>query len=354
MIENDAHKLIQKAILYQVSDIHIMPASTHYRIYFRINGQLIPQKQVDLNLGKRLISYFKYLANMDVGEKRKPQSGACDFLFDEEMAPIELRLSTISDVHILESLVIRIIFSHFHQASRIQCYFPQVLELLRQFIRRKSGLILISGPVGSGKTTTIYQLLSERMDQEALQVITMEDPVEIKEERFLQTQVNYKAGITYDLLIKSALRHHPDVLFIGEIRDEETARMTVRGALTGHLMIATIHATNCLGVIGRLEELDVTPQQIEQTLIAVISQRLIPRHCPFCRSDNLLSCLHFEDQHKRAAIFEILYDSDLKSLLSKQSNLNFSSNFIPLNHSLRKAWAYGYINKKQFHHFEII
>lgn len=354
MIEQVAHKLIQKAIRYQVSDIHIMPATNHYQIYFRIHGQLMPEKSIDLIFGKKIISYFKYLANMDVGEKRKPQSGACDFPLGEEMAPIELRLSTISDVNILESLVIRIIFSHFHQASQIQSYFPQVLELLHQFVRCKSGLILISGPVGSGKTTTIYQLLSERMDQEALQVITMEDPVEIKENRFLQTQVNYKAGITYDVLIKSALRHHPDVLFIGEIRDEETARMTIRGALTGHLMIATIHATNCLGVIGRLEELEVTPQQIEQTLIGVISQRLIPRNCPFCQSDNLISCFHLKDHQKRAALFEILYGSDLKSLLSKSTSLNFSSNFTPLNHSLRKAWAYGYISKKQFHHFEII
>ena len=225
---------------------------------------------------------------MDVGEKRKPQSGAAHLMVDDHA--IELRFSTITNVLLLESLVIRVIRQQAKNQPTIRTYFPEDILLLTSLIRRKSGLILFSGPVGSGKTTTIYQLLRARMAEETLQIITMEDPVEIYEEKFLQTEVNEMAGISYDVLIKSSLRHHPDVLMIGEIRDEETARMSIRGALTGHLMIATIHAKDALGVIARLQELKVTNEQLKQTLIGVVSQRLVPRYCYKCKGDCLPDC----------------------------------------------------------------
>lgn len=320
-----------------------------YCIYFRVNGKLTQFEIKKIEWGKRLISYFKFLANMDVGEKRKPQSGAAHLIVDDH--PIELRFSTITNVLLLESLVIRVIRQQAKNQPTIRTYFPEDILLLTSLIRRKSGLILFSGPVGSGKTTTIYQLLRARMAEETLQIITMEDPVEIYEEKFLQTEVNEMAGISYDVLIKSSLRHHPDVLMIGEIRDEETARMSIRGALTGHLMIATIHAKDALGVIARLQELKVTNEQLKQTLIGVVSQRLVPRYCYKCKGDCLPDCDWLPLENKRSAILEILAGTDLKSALTAQEQ---DLNFLTLNQKLRKAWACGYIDKNSLTQFEIL
>ncbi len=286
---------------------------------------------------------------MDVGEKRKPQSGATHLEIDSKA--VELRFSTMTNVLLLESLVVRVIRQQLKSNYSVQTYFPQDIDCLRSLLNRKSGLVLFSGPVGSGKTTTIYQLLRERMAQETVQIITMEDPVEIYEANFLQTEVNELAGISYDVLIKSSLRHHPDILMIGEIRDEETARMAIRGALTGHLMIATIHAKDTLGVIARLQELQVTPEQLKQTLIGVVSQRLVPRYCYQCEGDCRPFCTLTPLGTKRAALLEILTGQALRETLFFHDT---PQSLVTLNQKLRKAWACGYINEKTFTQFEVI
>lgn len=346
-VEEVARRLIYQALTAGVSDIHLLPQKETYHVYFRINGRLNLLQTESVDWGKRLISYFKFLANMDVGEKRKPQSGAAHL--EVEMIPVEMRFSTITNVLLLESLVIRLIRQQRQTLSKVRTYFPQEIETLRRLVRRKSGLLLFSGPVGSGKTTTIYQLLRERMAQEVIQVITMEDPVEIYEPHFLQTEVNERAGITYDQLIKASLRHHPDILVIGEIRDTETARMTIRGALTGHLMIATIHAKNVYGVIARLQELGVSDEQLKQTLIGVVSQRLVPRYCPRCGGSCQADCQQFGVESKRYALLEQLSGAALQATLSKEH-----ASFSTLNHQLRKAWAYGYIDEKIYTEFEVV
>lgn len=329
-----ARDLIKEAIREEVSDIHLLPSEEGYALYFRHFGQMDFVDLKPLDWGKRLISYFKYLANLDVGEKRKPQSGAIHYQF--ERGRVELRLSTITNVDLLESLVIRVLRHQARKESEVSLIFPWDLERVRRLVSRKSGLILFSGPVGSGKTTTIYQLLRDRLTRENLQVITMEDPVEIIEKDFLQTEVNQGAGITYDVLIKASLRHHPDILLIGEIRDEETAKMVIRGALTGHLMIATIHAKNSLGVIGRLQELSVSNQQISQTVIGIISQRLIPLETSGV-------------SRKRSVILEILEGENLADFLKEGE-----SSFMSLNHKLRRAWACGYITRTTYDQFEVV
>lgn len=350
MIELDAQNLIQAAAKVGVSDIHVLPKDeTIYSIYFRINGRLELHQEQPSEWGKRLISYFKFLANMDVGEKRKPQSGAAHFKIDG--VNIELRFSTITNVLLMESLVIRVIRQQLKSSASVQTYFPNDIIRLRQMLRRKSGLVLFSGPVGSGKTTTIYQLLRERMVEETIQVITMEDPVEIYESQFLQTEINESAGISYDVLIKSSLRHHPDILMIGEIRDELTAKMVIRGALTGHLMVATIHAKNTLGVIARLQELAITDEQLKQTLIGVISQRLVPRYCQQCQGICRTTCDTFSISQKRAAILEIL---DGPSLYQALAGTKKDHQTASLNHKLRKAWACGYIDQKTYLQFEVV
>lgn len=334
-MEEIANALIQEAIREEVSDIHLLPREEDYALYFRHFGQLDFVENKPLDWGKRLISYFKYLANLDVGEKRKPQSGAIHYQF--ETGRVELRLSTITNVNLLESLVIRVLRHQVRKDAMISAIFPSDIDRIQKLVKRKSGLILFSGPVGSGKTTTIYQLLRNRLSQENLQVITMEDPVEIIEKEFLQTEVNQGAGISYDVLIKASLRHHPDILLIGEIRDEETAKMVIRGALTGHLMIATIHAKNTLGVMGRLQELSISDQQISQTVIGIISQRLIP--VQMVKGDN----------RKRALILEILEGDQLNQFLREGK-----TDLVDLNQKLRRAWAYGYIKEETYTQFEVV
>lgn len=347
-IEDSARQLIQNAVKVGVSDIHILPEKEEYAVYLRVNGKLERQSAESIEWGKRLISYFKFLANMDVGEKRKPQSGAAHMTVDG--TDVEMRFSTITNVLLLESLVIRLIRQQRQHSTMVRTYFPQDIACLRRLVRRKSGLILFSGPVGSGKTTTIYQLLRERMDKEAIQIITMEDPVEIYEPRFLQTEVNERAGITYDQLIRASLRHHPDILMVGEIRDEETARMAVRGTLTGHLMIATIHAKNVRGVIARLQELGVSDEQLRQTLIGVVSQRLIPQYCVRCEGGCRSNCDHLSIEMKRLALLELLVEGDIQHMMS----YSHEPCFISLNQKLRKAWAYGYIDAATYQSFEVV
>ncbi|UUX34232.1 competence type IV pilus ATPase ComGA [Fundicoccus culcitae] len=350
MIETLAQAIIKAAVSSGVSDIHILPQSQLYHVYFRVNSQLVFYQHLSIDLGKRFISYFKFLADMDVGEKRKPQSGAAQLPILEQL--VELRMSTITNVNLLESLVIRVFAQQPTQNQTIQTYFPNDLVILRQLFLRKSGLILFSGPVGSGKTTTIYQLLRERIAQEPLQVMTMEDPVEIYEQSFLQTQVNEKAGISYDTLIRASLRHHPDILLIGEIRDETTAKMVIRGALTGHLMIATIHAKNALGVIARLQELGISDEQLRQTLIGIISQRLVPRLCCLCHDKCHRYCTHLPTHQKRSAILEILTADELHRTLYQKTEQALPT--LSLNRKLRKAWAYGYITEKAYQQFELV
>lgn len=350
MIETLVQAIIKAAVTSGVSDIHVLPQAQMYHVYFRINSQLVFYQHLSIELGKRFISHFKFLADMDVGEKRKPQSGATQLSLNDQI--VELRMSTITNVNLLESLVIRIFAQQPKVSQAIQTYFPNDLTILRQLFMRKSGLILFSGPVGSGKTTTIYQLLRERVEQEPLQIMTMEDPVEIYEQAFLQTQVNEKAGINYDTLIRASLRHHPDILLIGEIRDELTARMVIRGALTGHLMIATIHAKNAEGVIARLQELGVTDEQLKQTLIGIVSQRLVPRHCFLCQGRCHMSCNHLPTNQKRAAILELLTGNELQKALNHSKQDHFPK--LSLNRKLRKAWVYGYINQKAYQQFELV
>ena len=216
-----------------------------------------------------------------------------------------------------------------------------MLELLDH----KSGLVLFSGPTGSGKTTTIYHLLRRKYADEPLQIITMEDPVEIEEPLFLQAEVNEAAGITYDLLIRQCLRHHPDILVIGEIRDQETAKMVVRSALTGHLVIATIHAKESFGVLERLRELAISSEQIKQTLLAVVSQRLIAKYCPLCSGKCTIHCAHYHVNEKSAAIYEILAGKELQNHLQNKED---GKRFVTLNDKLRKAYACGYITEKNY------
>lgn len=348
-----AHHLLTMADSFRTSDIHVLPEQKHYDIYFRLNGQMDKQFYLDREEGSRLISYFKFLSNMDVGEKRRPQSGSMTFKLKEKS--VDLRFSTISNYQSQESLVIRLLKQKGPGKQEVGSFFTFEWEVLKKLVDSKSGLLLFAGPVDSGKTTTMYNLVKNRLEGEKQQVITVEDPVEIEEVTFLQTQVNETAGISYEHLLKSSLRHHPDVIIVGEIRDEETAKMVMRGALTGHLIVASIHAKNCRGVISRLMELGISLTILQQTLIGIAFQNLIPLYCSLCGENCQTFCTHYPRDRKRAALFEVKTGKSLNNWLledtiEENKEASVERDF---NHLLGKVKTYGYISEKTFNRYLI-
>lgn len=266
-IKKAVDSLIEEAINQRASDIFFLIQDNKMVINFRIITGIVNQASYSMNEGKEIINYLKFAAQMDIAEHRRPQVGAFEYEFEHKK--YYLRLSSIGNYLDYESLVMRVIY----QISEGNYFFDEQVQLLKK-LTQKRGLILTSGPTGSGKTTTMY-MLAKYVGQNKM-VMTIEDPVEIHESSFLQTQVNLEAGITYLSLLEAALRHRPDILIIGEIRNTPTARLAVNAALSGHLVFATVHAKSTLQTISRLENLQVNSTEINNCLTAVCYQRLLP------------------------------------------------------------------------------
>jgi competence protein ComGA len=252
----------------RIADLYILPYKNYYRLMVADQGQLELFKKVSLDYGQRFITYLKYRADMAVSEHRRPQLGAMDWHLGPEK--VNLRLSSVGDYQGRESLVVRFIYQL--TSANYHLLFPQQWHNLKALLHRR-GLILFAGPMGSGKTTTMYQLARELADHQI--VMTIEDPVEIAEPRFIQLQVNELAGMDYQQLLRLGLRHRPNVFIVGEIRDPQTAQMTIQAALSGHLVLGTIHAQNVYGVLARLEQLGVAPYYLDQVLNGICYQRLL-------------------------------------------------------------------------------
>ena len=240
IIEQKCMQLIHRARVYEASDIHLLPRENAYDILFRKYGRFEKVDEIPSELATRVISYFKFLSSLDISEKRKPQSGAFQKNIDDAM--YSFRISTLPSTFQKESLAIRILRQNSTVPLMSLCHFQESAEELYRLVEQGSGLILISGATGTGKTTTLYSLLHHCAHNLALHVISLEDPVESTQEQLLQIQVNERAGITYSSGLKAILRHSPEVIMIGEIRDKETAKIAVEAAFSGHLVISTIHA----------------------------------------------------------------------------------------------------------------
>lgn len=267
MVQELGKKIIAEAVQNRAQDIYIIPKKDFYELYMRIGDERKFIDDYEHQFMANLISHFKFVAGMNVGEKRRSQLGACDYHYDEDKT-IALRLSSVGDYRSYESLVIRLLFDGRHD---LKFWFNGMNLILKEIKGR--GLYLFSGPVGSGKTTLMYQLVKEKFSSR--QVITIEDPVEIKQDDMLQLQLNESIDMTYDNLIKLSLRHRPDILIIGEIRDKETARAVIRASLTGAVVFSTIHARSIPGVYARLLELGVSKEELENALRGIAYQRLI-------------------------------------------------------------------------------
>lgn len=274
-IKKVVEQLLQYAITKHASDIFLLPQRNNYYLQYRTSSGLSEYQTQKRKQALEIINYFKYAAQMDISEHRRPQVGAMIFLWQEK--EYYLRLSSIGNFDDQESLVIRVIY----QIDQSNYFFPEQIKQMKE-LAQKRGLIITSGPTGSGKTTTMYEIAKELSKNKV--VMTIEDPVEVYERSFLQTQVNNEAKISYQTLLKAALRHRPDILIVGEIRDHGTARVAVDAALSGHLVLATVHAKSTLQTIDRLKGLGIEPEELINCLTAVSYQRLLP-------TLNGLSCL---------------------------------------------------------------
>lgn len=345
-IEQLAERVISNAVRSNATDIHFLPRKTDTLIQLRIGNKLIPTFTIPRQDCDRLISHFKFTASMDIGERRRPQSGA--FSYEVNGQIIGLRLSTLPASN-SESLVIRLLPQGqqfpLHQLS----LFPAMTRKVINLLKLSHGLIIFTGPTGSGKTTMLYSLLNQTSHIFHRNVITLEDPIEKDYDQVLQVQVNEKAGVSYTTGLKAILRHDPDIIMVGEIRDKETAQIAVRAALTGHLVLSTLHTRNAKGAIFRLQEFGVNWQEIEQTLVAVTAQRLVELTCPFCIDECSPHCFSY-GRFKRANIMELLSGRALHAVLQEVSGRKPVAPYPyrTLKDYMIKGIALGFIKQSEF------
>ena len=266
-MEKLAKKLLEEAIENDAHDLYILPHESLYQLYFRTDNGRILAAELEVGSALALISHFKFVAGMNVGEKRRSQLGAC--FYSLSAGGRRLRLSSVGDFEGRESLVIRLLHDG---KENLRFWFEEDLEQALELVRQR-GLYLFSGPVGSGKTSLMYHLAKTGFQDR--QVITIEDPVELVDPDFLQLQLNDMIGSSYDELIKLSLRHMPDLVIVGEIRDERTARAVIRASLTGYTVFSTVHAKSIAGVYGRLLELGISRGELTNALCGTVYSRLI-------------------------------------------------------------------------------
>ena len=283
--------LLENAYKLQASDIHLEPQEKYLQIRYRIDGKLILIYKASNKISNFLISYLKLISNLDIAEKRLPQDGK--FIFSAQN--IDIRISTIP-VLFGEKVVLRLLGNKENLLNLNQMGFSKMnLKYFKDMISASSGLIVITGPVNSGKSTLLYASLNylNRLDTK---IITIEDPVELNLDGINQMQVNQKAGMDYAVALRASLRQDPDIVMIGEIRDEMVAKQAITTALTGHLVLTTLHTKNALGVPARLIDLGVSPVMLSIALLGMTSQRLVRKICPKCKisykpSENSLEAL---------------------------------------------------------------
>jgi len=332
--------IIDEAVKARASDIHLHPGEDKLAVRYRIDGTLHEMFSLPITTLTQLISRIKIMAGMNIAEHHRPQDG--QFSVNTKGRLIDIRVAIIATVY-GEMAVMRLLDKsraslHLKELG----FLPESLAKYENMLKVPYGVILVSGPTGAGKTTTLYASLNS-LDQSERNIITVEDPVEYRFSKINQIQVNQRAGITFASGLRSILRLDPDVILIGEIRDAETAGIAIQSALTGHLVLSSIHANDAVGVVSRLLDLGVEPFLVSSALIGVVAQRMVRRVCPSCgrlikassddsqaytRETGIIkeefvqgagckSCAN-SGYHGRTGIFEILVTSDeIKSMLSR-------------------------------------
>lgn len=272
--------IINQAASSNASDIHIEPGETYLRIRFRVDGDLREIMKPAKETHGAIVTRIKIMAEMNIAEKRKPQDGRIKLKFHNK--DLDLRVSSIPTIH-GEKIVMRVQDRYTFLKSIDDLGFTDKnKEIFKGKINAKNGIILITGPTGSGKSTTMYSILDALNDVKK-NIITIEDPVEYQMDGIIQSQVNEKAGYDFPDGLRSMLRQDPDVIMVGEIRDRETAQISTRAAITGHLVLSTLHTNTALSTVNRLIDMGIKPYMLAGSLKMVVSQLLVKRICPECQ-----------------------------------------------------------------------
>lgn len=335
------NSLLVRGYNTNASDIHIEPTKSKTMVRMRIDGTMVDYVQLDRSLHNSLIARTKILANLDIAEKRAPQDG--HFVLKIENYEMNLRVSLIPTIYgekaVLRYLNTNTPISNARYFGMSEKHYEELVDMLRA----PHGIIYITGPTGSGKTTTLYMAL-EMLAQRAVNISTIEDPVERNIDRINQMQVNPLAGLTFESGLRALLRQDPDIIMVGETRDAQTAEISVRAAITGHLVLSTLHTNDAASVIVRLQDMGVEPYLIANSLNGVVAQRLMRQVCPHCREAVEADALtqqrlgrpvkqlyqakgchlcNFTGYHNRIAIHEIIHiDAEIRRMVVEQRPLD--------------------------------
>ena len=315
----DLHRLIQRAVSLDASDIHFEPVDSQLRVRFRVHGMLRNIYTFEAAQRDQVVARIKLMSKLDVTERRHAQNGR--FKFPADGRVIDLRVSTLP-LHDGESIVLRLLEFNRSQLSLQDLGFSEsVAGSMQQAISTQQGLILITGPTGSGKSTTVYSLLNQ-LNKSEQKLISIEDPVELNIAGINQIQVDDEYGLSFSAALKTVLRQDPDVIMVGEIRDAETAQLAAQAALTGHLVLATLHTASASSAITRLQNLGLPSYLIASTVRAVLAQRLLRCKCKSCTQANDCNVCMGSGYSGRTTIAELLPTTAFNNALdSTETNL---------------------------------
>ncbi len=337
-------RLFHVAQAKAASDIHIQPlANGSAEVAFRLDGVIAPAETLDPNIASLVIGRIKYLAKLKTYEHSVPQDGRISR--EDSGIEQELRVSSYPTVS-GEKIVIRLFTEHQIQPLDQLGLDLDAYSTIDGFLQERQGLMLLTGPSGSGKTTTIYGCLAQMTQQDSRHIITVEDPVEQLIPGIMQTEVNEPRGLTYPKSIRHLMRQDPEVIVIGEIRDDDTAEIAVRAALTGHQVIATLHAGSCQGVIDRLRVMVSDRYAMASVLQVVVNQRLIRRLCPHCSGPGCGACSQ-TGYHGRVPIVETLSLDDTQRQELQQSAPSSAKPKPTLHEAARKLVQFGVTSEQE-------
>lgn len=278
--------MVEQAARQRASDIHIEAKEDSVRVRFRIDGSLYEKFTYSIHLLPAIMARLKIIGGMDIAEKRKPQDGRFTILVDKR--EYDIRVSVLPTVY-GEKCVMRLAQKKALTRNKSELGFsPSELKAFDDILKNPNGILLVTGPTGSGKSTTLYTALSE-LNKEDVNIVTVEDPVEANIDGINQVQVNVKAELTFASALRSILRQDPDIIMIGEIRDGETAQIAVQASITGHLVVSTLHTNSAAGSINRLINMGVEGYLLADSLVGIIAQRLVRRLCPYCKKPHSIT-----------------------------------------------------------------